>query len=81
MMLIFTLLDVHFYRSLGGSKRTTIIRKITGDKEIFEKELKAVLSISPDDKRSLVWRAGGTKIELNGNRTYETKAWLAGLGF
>ena len=76
-----TYIHLHFYHRLGGSKRTTIIRKITGNKEIFEEELKAVLSISPDDKDSVVWRAGGTKIELNGNRTSETKAWLAGLGF
>jgi len=74
-------LPVYSKFGLGGSKQTTIIRKITGDKEIFVEELKAALSISPDDHRSILWRASGTKIELHGNRTREVKAWLAGLGF
>eukprot|EP00555_Chaetoceros_dichaeta_P014844 CAMPEP_0198250904 /NCGR_PEP_ID=MMETSP1447-20131203/1916_1 /TAXON_ID=420782 /ORGANISM="Chaetoceros dichaeta, Strain CCMP1751" /LENGTH=135 /DNA_ID=CAMNT_0043935811 /DNA_START=441 /DNA_END=848 /DNA_ORIENTATION=+ len=74
-------LPVYSKFGLGGSKQTTIVRKITGDKEIFVEELKAALSISPDDHKSISWRAGGTKIELNGNRTREVKAWLAGLGF
>lgn len=74
-------LPVYSKFGLGGSKCTTIIRKITGDKEVFIEELKAALSISPDDHGSIVWRASGTKIELKGNRTWETKAWLAGLGF
>jgi len=74
-------LPVYSKFGLGGSKQTTIIRKITGNKEIFVEELMAALSISPDDQGSIVWRASGTKIELKGNRTWETKAWLAGLGF
>jgi len=84
ILYIASLICIYYYSTylrLGGSKQTTIIRKITGNKEIFVEELMAALSISPDDQGSIVWRASGTKIELKGNRTWETKAWLAGLGF
>ena len=66
---------------IGGSKRTTIIKKISGNKELFLDELRAVLSISADDNDAIRLRAAGNTIEVNGNRTKEVKKWLAGLGF
>jgi len=65
---------------IGGSKVTTIIRKISGDRDYFVKELRAVLKLSPDTT-DIRLRASGTVVEVKGNRTREIKSWLAGLGF
>jgi hypothetical protein len=54
---------------------------VSGDREVFMKELKAVLNIPPEDKKSITLRSSGTKFEVNGNRVYEVRGWLAGLGF
>jgi hypothetical protein len=71
----------HYHFRLGGSKQTTLIKKITGNKESFVNELRAVLSISADDNDSIRMRASGSTIEVNGNRAREIKTWLSGLGF
>jgi hypothetical protein len=69
--------------SKDGAKITTRIKKVTGDRDVFLNELRAVLQIpiAKNPKHDTVRiRAGGT-IELKGNRTREVKEWLAGLGF
>jgi large subunit ribosomal protein L49 len=66
---------------LGGTKHTTIVKKVTGDQQAFMNELMAVLKISPEDKEAIRMRASGTTVELNGNRVREVKTWLTGLGF
>jgi hypothetical protein len=66
---------------IGGTKHTTIIKKVSGNKELFVNELRAVLGIGVDDQDSIRSRASGSTIEVNGNRVREVKMWLAGLGF
>lgn len=68
-----------------GTKATTRIRKVTGDRDIFLNELRISLDLPPpkngnprDDAIRI--RTGGT-IEVQGNRVREVKEWLAGLGF
>ena len=56
-----------------------IIRKVTGDRDAFLTELRAVLRLDPRDDDIRI-RAGGA-IEINGNRVREVKEWLGGLGF
>ena len=69
--------------SKDGARVTTRIKKVSGDREAFLTELRAVLQIpvakNPNDETIRI-RTGGT-IELKGNRTREVKEWLAGLGF
>ena len=65
---------------IGGTKITTIVRKISGDREYFLRELRAVLKLSPEST-DIRLRASGTVVEVNGNKTKEIKLWLAGLGF
>jgi hypothetical protein len=66
-----------------GTKATTLVKRIGGDKDSFIHELRAVLEI-PEPKNPnddiIRFRAGGT-IEIDGNRVREVKQWLAGLGF
>jgi hypothetical protein len=65
---------------IGGTKATTIIKKITGNRDYFVRELRAVLKVAPDSS-DIRLRASGTVVEVKGNRTKEIKTWLAGLGF
>jgi len=74
-------LPVYSNVRLGGTKHTTLIRKITGDKDLFLQELKSVLEIAPNDEKSTTWRATKTTLEVNGNQTKKIKEWLGGLGF
>ena len=60
---------------------STIIKKVTGDKEIFLNELRAVLGVGVDDHESIRVRASGSTFEINGNRVREIKQWLGGFGF
>lgn len=62
-----------------GTKHTTIIRGVTGDRDAFLTELRAVLGLPTRDDGIRI-RTGGT-IEVNGNRVREVKEWLGGLGF
>lgn len=77
-------LPVYSDYRLGGTKSTTIVRKVSGDRDAFLTELRAVLQLpvpknAKDDK---IWlRANGTTIEIDGNHVPEVKSWLAGLGF
>jgi len=74
-------LPVYSSIRLGGTKHTTIIKKVAGDKDLFLLELKAVLGIGVEDHESILMRASGSTIEVNGNRVREVKTWLGGLGF
>ena len=70
---------------MGGSKVTTQIRKVTGDRDAFLQELRSVLQLPPPKNGNprddpICIRVGGT-IEVNGNRVREVRDWLAGLGF
>jgi len=71
-----------FY-SKDGTKATTRIKKVTGDTDLFLRELRAVLEIprpkNPRDDKIRI-RAGGT-IEVDGNYVRNVKEWLTGLGF
>lgn len=66
-----------------GARVTTRIKKVSGDRDVFLNELRAVLQIpipkNPRDDTIRI-RTGGT-IEIKGNRVQEVKTWLAGLGF
>jgi len=64
----------------GGTKRTTIIRKVNGDLDAFLHELRAVLKIH-EPKKNIRVRTGGCAIEINGEYGREVRAWLVGLGF
>lgn len=61
----------------------TRIKKVSGDRETFIKELRAALEIpiynNPNDDVIRV-RTGGT-IEVRGNHVRPVRRWLAGLGF
>jgi Mitochondrial large subunit ribosomal protein (Img2) len=64
---------------------TTRIKKVTGNRDAFIRELRAVLNLPPPINASqrldpIRIRVGGT-IEVKGNRTRDIKGWLAGLGF
>jgi len=70
---------------LNGYKVTTRIKKISGDRDLFIKELRATLQLpEPKNKNprydAIRIRAGGT-IEIKGNHVRSVKKWLAGLGF
>lgn len=74
---------VCFYSKNGAA--TTRIKKVTGDRDLFLKELRSNLELpAPKNGDSRLdpirIRVGGT-IEVKGNRTREIKEWLAGLGF
>ena len=73
----------HFLNRKDGTKATTLVKRIGGDKDLFINELRAVLDIpEPKNPRDDIIRhhVGGT-IEIDGNRVREVKQWLAGLGF
>lgn len=61
---------------------TTRIKKVSGDRDTFLSELRAVLQMpeskNPKDDPIRI-RTGGT-IEIKGNRVREVKYWLASLG-
>lgn len=62
---------------------TTRIKKVSGDRDTFLSELRAVLKIPVShvsNDNAIRIRTGGT-IEVKGNRVREVKLWLAGLGF
>mmetsp|Transcript_26551 Transcript_26551/g.37409 ORF Transcript_26551/g.37409 Transcript_26551/m.37409 type:complete len:220 (+) Transcript_26551:188-847(+) len=70
---------------LNGYKVTTRIKKISGDRDLFLKELRSVLNLpEPLNKNRrddpIRIRTGGI-IEIKGNHVRQVKKWLAGLGF
>lgn len=66
-----------------GTKVTTEIRKISGDRESFIRELRATLQLPSNYHNHAVdpvkIRAGS--IEVKGNHVRHLKTWLASLGF
>jgi hypothetical protein len=66
-----------------GTKAITIVKRLTGDKDLFLGELRSVLDMpepsNPNDDK-VRYRVGGA-IEIDGNRVREVKHWLTGLGF
>uniref|UniRef100_A0A7S2I3X0 Large ribosomal subunit protein mL49 n=1 Tax=Helicotheca tamesis TaxID=374047 RepID=A0A7S2I3X0_9STRA len=73
-------LPVYSKVRIGGTKKTTVIKKVSGDVDAFLTELRGTLGLSANDNDVVRIRTGGA-IEVNGNRTREVKEWLAGLGF
>ena len=59
------------------------MKRVTGDRDLFLKELRVVLDL-PESKNpndDVIRHRSGGAIEINGNRVRELKQWLAGLGF
>lgn len=68
-----------------GSKPTTRVKKVTGNRDLFIQELRSILALPPPKNGDvrvdpIRVRVGGT-IEIKGNRTGDVTRWLAGLGF
>lgn len=61
-----------------GTKATTRVKKIVGDRDLFVQEMRSALQLPLDSPVRI--RVGGT-IEVDGNRSREVREWLAGLGF
>ena len=58
----------------GGSRKCTVIRKITGDLNLFKEELSKVVSNAPiTDKMG--------RVEVTGLHSQKVKLWLMRLGF
>ena len=75
-------LDAQIHRK-DGTKTVTRIKKVTGDRDDFLRELRVVLQL-PNPKNAkedpVRIRTGGT-IEVSGNHARTVRMWLAGLGF
>ena len=71
--------------SADGSRATTRVKKVTGDRDLFIQELRSVCNL-PAPKNGdprldpIRLRVGGT-IEVKGKRVREITNWLASLGF
>jgi Mitochondrial large subunit ribosomal protein (Img2) len=68
-----------------GTKIVTRIKKVTGDMDIFLRELRIVLSL-PQPANQLpaydsIRLRTGNMIEIQGHRANEVRDWLGGLGF
>lgn len=71
-----------YYRK-DGTKAVTRIKKVTGDRQDFLRELRVVLQLpNPKNPKEdpVRIRTGGT-IEVSGNHVRIVRQWLAGLGF
>lgn len=66
---------------IGGSKKTTIIRKVSGDKNAFISEMGIALGMPEKHITEAVRIRVGGNIEVNGIHTMKIRTWLAGLGF
>jgi len=70
---------------IGGTKKTTVIRKVSGDRQAFVQELVAVISSTDaykDGKKEVKYRIRtGGNIEVDGIHIKNVREWLAGLGF
>lgn len=64
---------------------TTLVKKVTGDRDLFIHELRSVLELPPpkngDPRMEPIRVRVGGAIEIKGNRVEEVTHWLAGLGF
>jgi hypothetical protein len=79
----FLIQHVFLLCSKDGTKTTTLIKKVKGDREAFIRELRAVLDLPVPvlaREDALRIRVGGT-IEVDGNHVRVVKEWLSGLGF
>ena len=75
------MISILIFQSLGGTRATTIIRKVTGDKSTFISEMGIAIGLSEGDlQKSVRIRAGGT-IEVSGLHVANIRQWLVGLGF
>ncbi|GAX14826.1 hypothetical protein FisN_29Lh032 [Fistulifera solaris] len=61
-----------------GTKITTRIKHVSGDRTLFLQELQTLL---PSTVAKVRVRTGGGTIEVNGNYARVIRQWLAGLGF
>ena len=78
--LLYFIQNLLFYR-LGGTKKTTIIRKVSGDTNTFISEMGTALGVHEKDMKEAVRIRAGGNIEVNGIHVKEIRTWLAGLGF
>jgi hypothetical protein len=67
-----------FKISADGTKVKTIIKKVTGNRDVFIQELRAQFQLNKaEDIRVLT----GGAIEVNKHLVRDVKKWLGGLGF
>ncbi|TNV75398.1 hypothetical protein FGO68_gene16241 [Halteria grandinella] len=59
---------------VGGMRKVTVVRKITGDIDEFKMELAKVVSNAPIEEKM-------GRIEINGMHSDKVKLWLRRLGF
>ncbi len=59
---------------VGGMRKITVVRKITGDINEFKEELAKVVSNAPIEEKM-------GRIEINGMHSDKVKLWLRRLGF
>lgn len=65
-----------------GSKKLTIVRKVSGDHQAFVREVAATLGMTSDDmEKKIRIKSGGSTIEIDGRWSKDVRSWLAGLGF
>ena len=67
-------LPVYTDIKMGGSRKCTVIRKVTGDVDEFKAELAKVVSNAP-----IVDKMG--RVEVTGLHSQKVKLWLMRLGF
>lgn len=67
--------------SIGGTKKTTIIRKVTGDTDLFVSEMGIALGMPENELNESVRIRTGGNIEVNGLHMNRVRKWLVGLGF
>jgi len=74
--------SLHTIRN-DNTKVITRIKKVTGDRDLFINELRALVNLprphNPNDDKIKI-KTGGT-IEVHKNVSGKVKRWLAGLGF
>jgi Mitochondrial large subunit ribosomal protein (Img2) len=71
--------------SKDGTKIVTRIKKVTGDIDLFVRELRIVLSLPKPANQLQSYDAirmrTGNMIEIHGHRAADVRNWLGGLGF
>jgi hypothetical protein len=83
--LLLLLYDTSWYDRKDGTKIITRIKKVTGDINLFVRELRIVLSLPQPANQIQSYDAiklrTGNIIEIQGHRAAEIRNWLGGLGF
>ena len=59
---------------MGGQRKVTVVRKLSGDIDEFKSELAKVVSNSPIEEKM-------GRLEISGLHTEKVKLWLRRLGF